>query len=298
MNNKIYLNVEYLPGRDNTEVYICCPFAHRHPKGKADIGFKMGLNIKTGVYHCTYCGAKPSETGPIQKVLDLRIEEPPPPDIQEMKDRLFAKKKSEITTYDLEEISWPLTPERPIAYKYMKGRGFSDEEMKKYHIRVGKDWKWAGRIMFPLIIDGKCRYIVGRSYAGREPRYYNTSIAKTNFLYGFDEIEGSQVLLTEGIISGIAASRTVGLPFVCMLGKTLSKAQISKLRSKVTRVYVTLDGGGVQKHEKFRILQQLFKAGFEVYNINLPENKDPDDLGAEFKKYFDESQIISKVLVV
>ena len=62
--------------------------------------------------------------------------------MSQLKDKiglLFNKKKTIIL--DLSQFSWEVDKEEtPFAYKYLVGRGFSDQEIRDHEIRVGHDY--------------------------------------------------------------------------------------------------------------------------------------------------------------
>ena len=59
-----------------------------------------------------------------------------------------------------------------------------------------------------------------------------------------------------------------------------------KLRSRADKVYVALDGE-VTRAEQDKMNRLLLKAGFQVWEINLPDGFDPDDMKDTFNEYFE-----------
>jgi DNA primase len=210
-------------------------------------------------------------------------------------------KRIEPEGIDMDLISWKLTKEHtPLAYYYITNRGFTEEEIEKYQIRVGKEYfdperkwlikRWKERILFPLFDSGKCVFICGRSYLGKDPKYLNSMGSKQSIVYGLERVqEGKECIIAEGIISAIAAERATGIPAVCLLGKSNSAWALSKIRAKVNRVYLSLDGG--VKTTDLR--RQLLGLGFEVFEIELPKGKDPDEMGSEYAAYFNQMKKVS-----
>lgn len=177
-----------------------------------------------------------------------------------------------------------------MAYKYMKDRGFTDEEMQRWDLKVGRAYEdpktkrrivnWSGRVIFPFHEDGEVVYMVGRSYVGREPKYYNPP-GGGKFVFNIDSVRG-ECILCEGIISAIAAERVTGIPSVAALGKTLTNFQLAKIAARCTKIYVCLDGtDDVTKRIRDDLNRQLVKVGLEVWEVRPPVGKDPDDAGAE-----------------
>ena len=279
------------------EYYAVCPF----PDCEGSTDYKLGINLKTGVYHCFRCKAK----GKIKNeeefgLLTNDIEEST--QFMDIKNRIngaFTRFSPDRKSYDLDKMSDPLTEQgTPISYQYIKQRGFSDEEIQKYNLRVGKpffdkergqdNFSWSGRLMFPFIAEGETLFIVGRTVNGREPKYLNTATGKSFAVYGIEEVNGSECIICEGIISAIAASRATGIPAVAILGKTATTEQLSRIKAKCDKVYVSLDGGV----DTSDLARQLFNFGFQTWKVDLPEDQDPDDLGSAYKDYFQKARKI------
>lgn len=278
------------------EIRVNCVFCHTRGKD-VDTKAHMYCNLKKGLFNCFRCGAK----GPLSRLKDtlalgLSVPTVNLGDLKSKIDKLFRRKQS--PRFELEMYSWPIDKKvTPIAYKYMIERGFTEEEMKEYQICVGKDFddekgdlvrRWSGRIIFPFTENGEVVYLVGRAYDGGQPKYINTSGDKDAVVFGIDKVDG-EAILCEGIISAIAAQRTMGIPAVAVLGKTIKDHQLLKLRCRTDKLYVSMDGD-VTREEKTKLNHKLLKAGFEIWEINLPNGLDPDDAGPEYKKYFNEAQ--------
>jgi DNA primase len=63
---------------------------------------------------------------------------------------------------------------------------------------------------------------------------------------------------------------------------------LSKIRNKVRKLWVCLDGD-VGSREISALCRTFLRLGIEVWRIDLPPGKDPDDLREEFNFYFDEA---------
>jgi DNA primase len=200
-----------------------------------------------------------------------------------------------VESINLDQISWPVVAtETPVAYEYLRTRGFSDEDIQKYNLRVGRPFqapegyevkKWSGRVLFPVMEGGACRYVVGRTVNGGNPKYVNSTASKSTVVFNLDNVSGDECIICEGIISSIAAQRATGVPAVALLGKVATGYQLSKIRSKCNTVYVSLDGD-VQDQERMDLAKLLYRMGFKVFYIDLPADKDPDDLKDGYLEYF------------
>jgi len=293
------------------EVYMNCVFCNER-KGSPDTKHKMGVNLITKIYHCHRCGAKPSVTGKMEDLkqfTSLFEAADEDRDVDKLKDKiknLFGSKTKNMSPrLNLDKFSWKISKKKtPFAYKYITDRGFTDEEIERYDIRSGHDYRdysekyqkeinigcWSGRVIFPFYEDGIPIYAVGRSYSGKEPRYINTLGNKSSVVYGIDRVK-DVAIICEGIISAIAAERTTGVPAVSFLGKTASTFQLEKLRMKCHQVFLSLDGD-VSDRETRLFAKELLRLGFHVQHISLPDSKDPDDLKEDYSEYFSKSKKI------
>lgn len=333
------IGVDYIPGHRPDEIFINCPFCESrgHPP---DTRYKMGVNLSSHRYNCFICGAKPSETGRLKDIDQLEFFVPQKDTslehLRNRLSRLSTRGETASGAIDIDKIAWPLTSRgTPIAYNYIKSRGFSDEEIDRYKLYVGKDYwdeekgytvkKWSGRVIFPLVDEKGVQYCVGRSYNGKDPKYLNSEGKKEFLVWGMDFIRDGVAILNEGIISSIAASRVTGVPAICVLGKTVSEWQASLIRTKCHTVYKSFDGGLTQlEHRKAE--KVLLSVGLKVYNILLPtelkclscghtkmlqyalkncpkcgkENPDiggpdPDELGQKYMWYFNKATRVKMV---
>ena len=291
-------------GSGQYEYFMCCPFCISRV-GKQDTSYKLGFNTKLKVYSCFRCGARPSETGLYSTIFeDQELDSSEiPKTIQEMYEFLNSKKKGlkYREKIELDLISDPISQlHTPIAYSYMTNeRGFSDQELLRYNIRVGhsyvkdnqKKFEWKGRILFPLFYESEPVYIVGRSYPlNYKPKYRNSAHDKRNLIYNLDNVGGDTVILCEGIVSAIAAERATGVVAVALLGKTILEGQIATLiRKGIRKVYLSLDGGVTEK-DSAHLRKKLIKRGIDLWEVFLPKGEDPDDLGNDYLIYFKDAK--------
>lgn len=281
------------------QIVMNCPFCSSR-RGKIDVNQHMSVDMSRHLYHCFSCSASPKTTGvPFSKLfnLDLMVHEVDLSDLKDRLNKLYDLTSASNIEYDLDLISWKVDKvETPIAYKYLTDRKFTDDEIKQYDLRVGKSYphptegyvvnKWTGRVLFPMISEDKCRYIVGRTHIGHKNKYLNTSVSKSHVVYFLDQVADRSTILCEGIISAISATRSTGIQSISVLGKYPSDDQLATIRNKVDVIYNSLDGD-VSLAERRELNKRLYKMGFKIYNIILPDKKDPDDLGFEYIKYFE-----------
>lgn len=300
----LFSNADVKPSLSVPQSYsINCPFCIT-VIGKADTHYHLNFNTEKGVYRCPRCNS----AGSLKYLRGYENLVKPSCTLSTLRaqsERLFRKPPH---TLDLNEVSWPLTKtETPIAYQYITERGFTEEDIRTYGLRVGTPYfddnlgyevkKWSGRILFPYFNSAQeCVYFIGRSYTGKEPRYLNSEGSKSTLLYNLDKVQGT-CIICEGIISSIMAQKVTGVPAVALLGKSINTTQVSLIRSKCTEVYLSLDGD-TQSQERLAIKRALLQAGLKVKMVNLPviqeqgkKLKDPDDLKSLYLGLFETAQV-------
>lgn len=220
--------------------------------------------------------------------------------------KLFVRTKEPVLEVDLDEISAPLNQEDyPQTYEYAIGRGFTDTDINKYHLRAGHSFmdeergfrnkKWSGRLVFPVYENGIPIYAVGRSYIGAANKYVNITVPKEGIVYNIDNVDG-RCIVCEGIISSIAAERTTEITSTCLLGKTITDLQAYKIGQRAKKVWLSLDGG-VPKRITKSVIRTLLRNGLDVWLVSLPDpddpdmpeykdKGDPDELGVEYLDFF------------
>lgn len=266
-------HIEYQETNDEHQIHVNCPFGTRHGDGMEDIDFKMSVNLKNGLYFCYFCGACVKETGKLPLLV------PNKDGYRSDHKKVFAKKydEGEVSFVYLDSISSELS-DSDIASDYVYNqRGILPEEVKKYNIRVGRGYL-GGRIVFPFMDGNRCRYFVARTYTDQQPKYINKRSGKSLYIYGLEYVDKQRAILTEGILSGIAATRMCNIPFISVLGKTLSDLQLMQISSKVNEIIVCLDGGVLSKDDKRNLSKRFYKFGIRTEYVDLPNGLDPDDM--------------------
>ena len=130
----------------------------------------------------------------------------------------------------LEIIGFPLIDERvKVARDYILNRGISEEDIRNYNIMYCYEGKFAGRVIVPTYWQGDLVTFVARDlYNTGAPKYLVPEANdNSNFLFNYDNVLGSRVVVTEGVFDAIA----VGANAVATFGKSLSSRQASLLNA-------------------------------------------------------------------
>lgn len=165
-----------------------------------------------------------------------------------------------------------------IALNYLKSREIQLEEAKQHFIHYDST-----SIIFPYIEFGTIVYWMRRSLIGKEFLYPSES--KTQFIYGFDQVEpGGPLVAVESIIDSI----NIGPGAIAYGGANLDVKQVKKIRM-LNPGYVVLAGDNDKpdRHgirpgiEAIWVNYEMVRPYFVTYFVIPPDpHKDWNDLKA------------------
>lgn len=206
------------------------------------------------------------------------------------------KEKLQIIEQTLKENRsyWESLQNKPEMIQYLHDRGITQEEIDKWRIGFVPEEQrsyYAGKISFALMNDWG--QTVGFSYRKMDdsdgPKYINspqsTIFNKGSILYGLNFVkrlirEKGYAVVGEGFGDTILGQK-LGLPFVSIMGTSLTDQQINILKQYTNTVILWMDGDGGGIGATTRHAKALQKAGFVVKVINYL-GKDPDDIFLQF----------------
>ena len=267
------------------EIAYECPFCPEHGIHKS--GRKLYVNVNKLKYNCFRCESRGSLAHNLSKEFDRS-------DVYDTLLNYFTedkKNEDEETTY------FNISPMRLIdykdstAYRYMRSRGFTDEDIDKYSMRIPQmDSPLTGRVIVPNKIISKnwTDMYVARTFIGHSNRYKNPSNSrKSELLFNYHNIPDNPeyMILNEGPLNSIIA----GDLSVASFGKTLSQYQRQMIFDKhPKKLYVSYDIDAIEK--TIKLCDDLIGLShIEIYLVELPEvdgkGLDAVDLGRE--KYLD-----------
>lgn len=184
----------------------------------------------------------------------------------------------------LKEYKLPLGYKRVFKDKYLESRGFTPEDFEKYEVGVSTIFM-KGYVIFPVELNGEMVGHVGRSIYSKEycenkdiKRYKNSlsNISKT--LYNVEDI-GLETIITEGVFDKIAVDKKLNKNCVTTFGAKISDDQIHLLKEKGCEVVTLCFDPDVL--EIINKVAARLSNYFQVYIMNMPEGKDPDDCTPE-----------------
>ena len=255
-----------------------CPLCN-HSKPKLEINF---TNNKKGhhPWHCWVC----NEKGKYLNILFKKIRAS-----SEYFDELKSLVKTGYQVKDIEIIKHNLKlPENfiPItdisknligrqAWVYLKNRGITIEDIKKYNIGYCEYGKYSKMIIIPSYnINGSLNYFTGRSFE-KDPytKYKNPEISR-DIIPNEHLINWSlPLVICEGMFDAIAIKRNA----IPLLGKNIQSELRKKIvTSTIKKIYIALDTDAMK--QAIRFAEEFLNEGKEVYLIDL-KGKDPSEIG-------------------
>lgn len=223
------------------------------------------------------------------------------------------KKKQEMLAKVMvtNRLWWEHLQQKPEALTYLHERGIDDELIALWRIGYipedSKDYQ-KGKITFALMNDwgqtvGFSHRDMTKEFTGEKPdgpKYINSPKSsifdKGSILYGLNFVkklirEKGYAIIGEGFGDTILGQK-LGLPFVSIMGTSMTEQHIAILKQYTNTVILWLDGdvggiGATTRHAK--VLRQH---GFIVKVINY-SGKDPDDI---FLQILNEEDTIEKAI--
>lgn len=261
-----------------------CPFCGHH-KPKLWVNFDPNSE-KYENYQCWVC----NESGKSLFTL-LKKTDAPKRLFKRLKKFVDAPSSSYSRDEDEEDFSISLPKEylplwesqSGIVFRHainrLKKRGLSKGDIVKHQIGYCKNGKYERRIIVPSYNrEGDLNYFVGRSiWSDQFPKYKNPS-APRNQIVPFGSMVNwrEPVTIVEGPFDAIAVRRNA----IPLLGNNLPESLTRRLiKAPTSQINVALDAD--MKDVALQIAEKFMSEDFNVRLIELPEGKDPGDLGFE-----------------
>lgn len=239
-----------------------CPFCESRI-GKADRKASFGAHTSTGWWHCFRCGARGKA--------DLAVM-PAPPETEDGP-RELEMPSSYLPLWEGPGGDAIVTRE---ARFYLVGRGIGPSLWKLARIGAAVDGRHFGRVIVPMLADGRWVGWVGRAWTRRAemPYLYPRGMERAGLLYNREALlreTGDPVAVVEGVFDTFPL-----LPdAVAVLGKP-SHLQVAALAEARRPVAVVLDGDAWM--EGWSLAMQLRLAGRRAGAVRLPPRTDPDEV--------------------
>jgi DNA primase len=259
--------------KKNNEYMWWSPFVSHHKP-------KLQVNIQTGKWHCWVSNQGGHNLFQLFKKVGATR-----PDYQSL-----SKILGETTFYNVKDKPGNQDIKLPDEYKslsephnsiirdhallFLKKRGITEQDIKRYNIGYCTEGPYQNRIIVPSYdSDGKLNYFVGRDFYASTMKYKNPPISKD--IIGFDLYVNWSlpIILVEGVFDSISVKNN-SLP---LFGKTILPKLYQKIvEKKVKDIFIVLDSDAFD--DAIQMTEKFVNEGINVNFVKL-DGKDPNDLG-------------------
>lgn len=198
-------------------------------------------------------------------------------------------KKRKLDNKTLKDYTIGYAPINSNLYKFLKQKGFTDEEIlasdlvNKYNNNFVD--RFRNRLIFP-IQDVRNRYIAfgGRVLDNSLPKYINSPenivYSKARNLYGLNVAKKSKLeklIIVEGYMDVVSLHQRGIENVVASCGTALTEAQGRLLRKYAEKVIISYDSDGAGQAATLRGLEILTNLGCDIRILQMEGAKDPDE---------------------
>ena len=242
---------------------------------------KLQINISSQKWHCWVSNSGGHSLYSLFKKInaDSRY-------FSELKDLVFiSTKKDEVESKVIVSLPIEYKPlwksSKSLFYKhalnFLKKRGITKIDLQKHKLGFCDDGIYGNRVIVPSYDEnGILNYFVGRSFMGSGMKYKNPNVSRDIIPFDWFIAWSYPIVLCEGVFDAISI-RTNAIP---MLSKKPSKSLLRKIFQKqVKTIYIALDDDA--KKEAYNLSEFFKDFGIDAKVVNLPKDKDPNDLGFE-----------------
>lgn len=247
-------------------VQVFCPY-----HGNGDRGYKGGLNIEGGFYHCWACGGSDVKKV-LSDILELSYKEVESV-LEQYSTDVSIRRKLNVKKKTVNKINIPMEGLLDMrCHNYLLKRNFDPDYLQSKYKLCGATLtgEWAGRLIIPIIYNNKIVSFQGRSILSKKRckelnilRYKTLSkersiIYPKHILYGLDTCKGKSIIIVEGAPD----KWRFGDNCAATLGTSVTNEQ-KNLILKYDRIFIIFDS---EKEAQDRAI----KLGNE---LNLIDNK-------------------------
>lgn len=273
--------IQDVPGWIN----IHCPICHH----EGTRGYKGGLAVNIGIYHCWACGWHPLDKV-ISELLNVSIYSVE--DIlKNYEDSYSVRQKiNKKQTKPISKIELPIDYLTKKGKEYIESRNFDSSFIYKKYKASGIlfSGEWSYRIIIPIFLDGKIISFQARSIFNKKKckdmgilRYKNLSIMKSiidpkNTLYNIDNCKGTKLILVEGVFDCWRFGDNCAATF----GTSFTESQITKviLNKNINEVFLIYDPEFLASRKAIQFSKRLSAQGLKVKFIDTELDHDPGDM--------------------
>ena len=258
--------------KKNNEYMWWSPFVSHHKP-------KLQVNVQTGKWHCWVSNQGGHNLFQLFKRVGASKQ-----DYQSLSKLLGETIFVKDTTAGQQDITLPnefkslSEPHNSIirdhALLFLKKRGITTEDIKRYNIGYCTEGLYQNRIIVPSYDEhGKLNYFVGRDFYASTLKYKNPPISKD--IIGFDLYVNWSlpIILVEGVFDAMSVKNNS----VPLFGKTILPKLYQKIvEKKVKDIFIVLDSDAFD--DAIQMTEKFVNEGINVNFVKL-NGKDPNDLG-------------------
>ena len=203
-------------------------------------------------------------------------------------------KKRKLDNKTLKAFSIGYAENNSNLYKYLKSKGYTDEEILASDLvnKMGNNFvdRFKNRLIFP-IQDVRNRYIAfgGRVLDNSLPKYINSPenivYSKARNLYGLNIAKNSKLeklIIVEGYMDVVSLHQRGIENVVASCGTALTEAQGRLLRKYAEKIIISYDSDSAGQAATLRGLEILNNLGCDIRILQMEGAKDPDEYVIKF----------------
>tara|TARA_R110002096_G_scaffold142329_4_gene297591 strand:+ start:2533 stop:3471 length:939 start_codon:yes stop_codon:yes gene_type:complete len=260
----------------NNEMLFSCPFCNHHKK-------KMSINFDKNAWKCWVCDSSGRSVdflvkkfGSATDLKDWGLDNEQ--SFENLEFILFGKKvEIKKEAIFLPEGFLPLLASdrsyhRQKALKYMRKRGYSNDQIFRMKVGVCTKGEYKGRVIVPSFDDqGDLNYFIARTYSNDFPKYKNPKVSKALMIFNELTINFNHPIV---IVEGVFDAMRVGNNAVPILGSTIKSDHLlfQRIVENKTPVYIALDADAYKKEKK--IIQLFLNYGISVKKVDTTGYED------------------------
>ena len=276
-----YSQLVDLVGKSGNEEIYKCPFCIE-VRGKEDDEGKLYFNTLKEIGHCFKCGSVVVDKKHVKSadVLQRKYEDYLKNNLSPIGETL---KKYNKQKFDLNH--WTVSIEQNSKVReYMESRGISLNTLEKFNVRACESPKLGVVFINKLQTSRYTDFFQIRNLVGDIRHMSMKDTVKP--VCWLENISSKDVVLVEGFTSGLSVyEHNNSLSPIVTTGKSLSDIQVSQITEKYKKVNFNLticyDGGFFE--DALKAAKALHKSivGINIYLVNLPRDKDPNDISKD-----------------
>ena len=177
----------------------------------------------------------------------------------------------------------------PLLFKYLKRRKISIDQVIEKGCGICRVGHYMNRMIIPIYFEGEQVSFVAADLTGTAKLKYDMPGDVIKYLYGYDDVEGDTIIITEGILD----TWRIQDNSMAMLGSYLTDFQKSLILRKHPRNLIFCLDGDAYWHARD---ESTFFEPFvdRVAVIRMDFEEDPDSLGTDKIWSLIEEQIFSQ----